>query len=473
MLQTTRTTMAPVSELDSLQRTLNQALDALHDEMTMQSLPDLSSCSAQRHPMDEPSFLCSPRLYEARKLALAAMGEIKALIQYPFEKVVEQAGAVHDTACLDIFIKAGIVDLLAEPSALKNGVEILDMQKTLDMDATKLTVILRVLSSQGWLHEPKEGTFKLARPALELTGNHGGRVWALNPGRPAMAQALMAQLTHPEWKYSRRANQTAFQIAHGTDLVVFDWLKEHPDEAYIFSKTIQAVGDAYHIATAHDFPWKKFEGRTFVDCAGGRGNLSIFLSQVIPKSRFIVQDLPEVIITTRENIATATPAAAQEGRITVEAVNLFDNQPRAGDDHIYLLRHTLHNWSDDACITVLKNIASVMAPASRIIILEVIMQPNTVHDDVAAAAGSIVTLDDLIGKDDYQPITPPAYIPANFGAAATTSLRLNIQMMAILNAQERSLREWNALITSAGLSIDEVYSFRGTISAIECKLDSQ
>lgn len=61
----------------------------------------------------------------------------------------------------------------------------------------------------------------------------------------------------------------------------------------------------------------------------------------LSSSYFVVQDMPEVISTTRDNIKRAAPAAAQDGRIVVEAVNLFDPQPRYGDGHIYLLRHIL------------------------------------------------------------------------------------------------------------------------------------
>ena len=106
-------------------------------------------------------------------------GEIKALIQFPFEKVVEQACAVYDTACLDILVKTGIVDRLAEPQALDTGLDVHNIQTTLDMDPAKVSVVLRVLASQGWLKEPKEGTFALARPALELTAGSTGRMWAM------------------------------------------------------------------------------------------------------------------------------------------------------------------------------------------------------------------------------------------------------------------------------------------------------
>lgn len=85
---------------------------------------------------------------------------------------------------------------------------------------------------------------------------------------------------------------------------------------------------------------------------------------------------------------------------------------------------------------------------ARIILLEVIVQPNTTCDRSidATASGTVTTLDNLIGKDVYRPITPPTYIPHNLGAAATTSLILDIQMMTMFNAQERTLVSEHLLI---------------------------
>lgn len=104
-------------------------------------------------------------------------GEIKNIIQYPFEKVVQQSCAVYDTACLDILLKTGVIDQLADSSVINDGLDVHDLQKTLDLDPAKLTVVLRYLASQGWLQETKEGTFKLTRAALELSEGHGGRDW--------------------------------------------------------------------------------------------------------------------------------------------------------------------------------------------------------------------------------------------------------------------------------------------------------
>ena len=59
-----------MSELDALQTSLNRALDAFREELTKENLPQLSTFSIEPHPLDAPEFLPSPRLYEARRLAL-------------------------------------------------------------------------------------------------------------------------------------------------------------------------------------------------------------------------------------------------------------------------------------------------------------------------------------------------------------------------------------------------------------------
>lgn len=57
-------------ELDSLQRTLNHAIDTFRQELIAANLPPLSLSATEPHPLDDCSFLAPPRLYEARRLAL-------------------------------------------------------------------------------------------------------------------------------------------------------------------------------------------------------------------------------------------------------------------------------------------------------------------------------------------------------------------------------------------------------------------
>jgi len=58
------------SELDSLQTTLNQAIDAIREELDAGGFPDLSTLSTEAHPFDQPSPLPSARFCNARMDAL-------------------------------------------------------------------------------------------------------------------------------------------------------------------------------------------------------------------------------------------------------------------------------------------------------------------------------------------------------------------------------------------------------------------
>lgn len=93
----------------------------------------------------------------------------------------------------------------------------------------------------------------------------------------------------------------------------------------------------------------------------------------------------------------------------------------------------LHDWPDDKCKDILKNLAQAMKPGySKILINE------NVIPDVDA---------------DWQ----------------TTSL--DLIMMSLFASQERTTRQWQSLVESAGLKIVNIFTAeKGVESLIECEL---
>jgi hypothetical protein len=79
----------------------------------------------------------------------------------------------------------------------------------------------------------------------------------------------------------------------------------------------------------------------------------------------IVQDLPNVVAMNKvpEDL---------EGRLELMSHDMFSPQPELDAD-VYLLRSTLHDWSDKYCLTILRNIIPVLKSGSRVIINEVCM----------------------------------------------------------------------------------------------------
>lgn len=60
----------PQSELDSLQATLNVAIDTVRDELSRGGYPELSSLAIEPHPLDNASHLPSRKLFEAQTTAV-------------------------------------------------------------------------------------------------------------------------------------------------------------------------------------------------------------------------------------------------------------------------------------------------------------------------------------------------------------------------------------------------------------------
>lgn len=425
-----------ISELDALQTSLNGALNAFREELTKAKLPELSTFSLEPHPLDSPEYLPSPRLYEARRLALACVGQLKTLLQSPYEKVVEHTLAPYDAVCLDIVLRTGVIDKLSEEAYRTTGLHVEQLHRFLDLDPFKLTAILRYLAAEGWLHEKNEGVYALNRPALELCLGKNGRKWALTRGKAKIANSLLDAITKPEWKYSTSPLETAFQLSHHTPLSLFDYLKANPAELEQWANSVRTYGDAAASALLVDFPWKSLNSQTIVDCGGGQGYLTISLAKILEDVAFVIQDLPEVIPITRVNVNRESPAAAQQGRIVVEAHDFKTPQVRRSGKTTYVFRLVLHDWTDQDCTAILRNITAIHGTV-KVIIIEHVALPCTISSTPQEQCDESLRM--LIDAEKYATASPPRYVPLNFGVCAKMNLGLGVHLLGVYNARERSL----------------------------------
>ena len=120
-------------------------------------------------------------------------------------------------------------------------------------------------------------------------------------------------------------------------------------------------------------------------------------------------------------------AAAQRGladRIDVVGGDFFQAVPPAD---LYVLKMILHDWDDDRCVQILENRRQAMNAGGRIAIVEMI---------VGEARDS----------------GPGALIDMN--------------MLAVVPGQERSLAEYDALLSAAGLQRTAVVPTRSAQSVV-------
>lgn len=103
--------------------------------------------------------------------------------------------------------------------------------------------------------------------------------------------------------------------------------------------------------------------------------MSRALASRLPGVHFIVQDRRGPV----EQGSLETPASLSD-RITFQEHDFFHEQP-VRNAALYFLRWILHDWPDDAAVTILRQIARAMGPQSRILVAErLVLLPGEARD---------------------------------------------------------------------------------------------
>lgn len=128
-------------------------------------------------------------------------------------------------------------------------------------------------------------------------------------------------------------------------------------------------------ALVDEFPWSSLpEHGLVVDLGGSQGHVSAFVAKAIPSLKFVVQDLPEVISDTDSTYRIPDSLAE---RVTLMSHSFFTPQPVRDVDAV-LIRYIFHNWSDEYCTRILRNLIPGLKPGAKIVIQDHLMpEPKT------------------------------------------------------------------------------------------------
>ncbi len=221
--------------------------------------------------------------------------------------------------------------------------------------------LLRALASIGIFTEVQPYCFKNTELSSLLLSDHPG----------FLRDAAYAFGSEIFWRsagaldYSVKTGAIAFEHVFGESSQ--SYMATHPDEAEIFLRSMAAMThlDDTSVLQAYDF--SVFE--TIVDVGGGHGELLTRILHNYPNVRGILFDTEMTIEQAREHLSSEL---RERGEL-VEG-NFFESVPAGGD--AYILKHVLHNWSDEECITILKNCRQAMKPTGRVLAVDRIM-PET------------------------------------------------------------------------------------------------
>lgn len=305
--------------------------------------------------------------------------------------------------------KLEIADHLAEkgPQTAKQLAEITGTHEE------SLYRLLRALASCGLFAIDGEDRWQLTPMAEMLRRDTAGSQWALAVMSGEQQYRAWGELLH-----SVRTGAGAFRHVFGCG--IFDFLSEHPEEAAVFDAAMTDVHgrEKEPMLAAYDFA----SIGTLADLGGGNGTVLSGILHAYPAMRGILFDLPHVVERTRPRLA----AAGLSDRCELIGGSFFDSVPAGAD--AYIMRHIIHDWSDELSEKILSNCRQALHPEGRVLVVESVIPP---------------------GNEPF------------FGKL------LDLTMLVVPEGKERTAEQYEALFRSAGLRLNRIVPTEHEISILE------
>ncbi len=312
------------------------------------------------------------------------------------DDVVAMVRGMWVTLCLRATCELGLVDALASPRTLDEAAGLTTS------DPATLGRLLRVLVDQG-LVRSDEGRFTATSKGEVLATGHPSGLRDL-----VMMQTVAPNLT--AWQRLAdgvRRGAGVYEHVHGE--TSWAWLADHPEEEGVFNAAMarRASLQVDAVRAAHDLS----EARLLVDVGGGQGALVAALLTLEPRLHAVVADRPEVAAA-----ATAALAAAGLGdRGRGEPTDFFAAVPAGGD--VYVLSNVLHDWDDDEAVAILRTVHAAMDPDARLLVVETVLDA-----------------------------------PGRSAAQQRDVHLVDLHMLVMFGARERTRAEYDALLVAAGFT---------------------
>ncbi|KAJ5780072.1 hypothetical protein N7457_005232 [Penicillium paradoxum] len=282
-------------------------------------------------------------------------------------------------------------------------------------------IVRRLVSHAATYHvffQDKPDFFIHTAGSRILTENEGMRSWMLVGLGETMPGALKIAEAVSENNDSEEPQHSGWSIQNGTDLPVFQALANMPERAKTFATAMSWLAQLPGYSTQYlvdHFPFGSGD-ITVVDVGGGIGHIARALADHCPTVQCIVQDRPEVI----SQAAQALPVHLQD-RIRFQTHDFFQSQPVHGAD-VYLLRHVLHDWSNKYARKILQALIPALKPGAKVIL----------NDRIIPGYGESHYLKEREARD------------------------YDMYMLALQNAQERTLDDWKSLFRDVDLRFNIV-----------------
>ncbi|WP_073266575.1 methyltransferase [Cryptosporangium aurantiacum] len=316
------------------------------------------------------------------------------------------------TQLLFVAAELGLADALADGPRTAD-----DLAGQVGANPGALARVLRGLAVEGVVTEDGEGGFALTDLGALLREGPGSL------RGPAVVRGGLYFRAVAGLLDAVRSGGTAFEHAYGARF--FDHLDRHPADGSAFQDSMagRAVREADHVVAAYDFAGV----RRLVDVGGGRGIVLAAVLGAAPHVTAVLFDRPAVAEQARERL-TATGLAE---RCRFEGGDFFTAVPSGADT--YLLSRVLHDWDDEHAVRILTTCRRSVPDDGRLLVVDIVL-PRFAREQPAA-------------------------------------IRMDLHMLMLLGARERTAAEFELLLARAGWHLRRVVATGAAdgLSVLEAK----
>ncbi|KAK1831965.1 Demethylsterigmatocystin 6-O-methyltransferase [Podospora conica] len=320
-----------------------------------------------------------------RTAVMRQLEEIRISVQQPPDAMGYYTNKAITMVLINLCLELGVFDAFPPGETASAA----DIAAKVDVDVSIITRFLRPLLLEGIFtpaapSSPDQPTRYAHTPAsLSLHGPDGNDLWRASISLPIdryWKKGAEYFRTHT-LADTQDPLRSAFVWSTGHEgLGFFAALEQDRAYAPAWKRTMALWAKYQQIVIGQGmFPWETLRGEVeaaegkrplLVDVGGGKGGAARAIREACGGDGFgaevVLEDLPIVL-----------EAEGEEVRIEGVRNLIYDffaggEQP-VKDAHVYYLRKVLHDYYDDKCQTILRQVVKAMAPTSRVVLCEYVM----------------------------------------------------------------------------------------------------
>lgn len=278
-----------------------------------------------------------------------------------------------------------------------------ELAVAVDADADALNRLLRALVFTGVVERAGADLYGHTPLSRQLRSDvPGDSGYLIRWGMTRMMNEIMRHTAD-----TVRKGSTLFEQVYGKPF--YDYLSQDDLEAAeIFNRAM--IGNSGRVSSDIVQKIDLTQARTLVEIGGGRGRL---IKEILEENSHLNGVLLDLDYVLDDVLTELRPGGELSSRIQLVPGDARKSVDVKGD--VYILKNVLHMWDDQTVVDTLRNAAEAAGPSVPIYIIDVVLETGGETDDASSY--------------------------------------MDMLMLLIMDAKERSISEWTNLFDQAGLDI--------------------